>query len=291
MGQNLTLYAYFDTRHFLVRWEAAIGRMRSACDRNDGNFNVSVWFYNRMQGFASRGLTNVFIDEMKLEAVRQKYYPRQVSRLRGNYLFETEEQLEAALERWQINRDCLCVSPVNYSATVVTRVDSEWITNCLGNGHQDKAWMHSYWQGKPYENQPLTEVLCSGIGVVVDRDLRAAAYSSICEESPLTSKILSMSAAAFFCGHEEVGDCVPGLTREGDTIRGAYYIDMRAFKGELGIDFHSCLQKCHEAGAVFPYAPECDTSDVMELPKCTDTFEFKIDDQAVASLNAAVHGS
>lgn len=189
--------------------------MRSVCDRDDNNFAVSVWFYNRLRyQYARQGLTSIFVDEMKLEAVRRKYYPDKVSRLRGVYLFETPEDVEEALQRWSVNRDSIYVSAVNFSTSAVTRVDSEWITQCLGRGCQDKSWIHAYWQGKPYGSRPLFELLCSGVGLIVSNELRRHAYESICKESPLSSKILSLSATAFFCGHEEVGRLCARVNQE-----------------------------------------------------------------------------
>ncbi|UDQ96455.1 DUF2441 domain-containing protein [Lentisphaerota bacterium WC36G] len=45
------LYAYIDTDNPLACWEVAIGRVRSADDR-DKNFGISSWMYNRLKKFA-----------------------------------------------------------------------------------------------------------------------------------------------------------------------------------------------------------------------------------------------
>jgi hypothetical protein len=243
--------------------------------------------YNNLRGFAQNGMTAKFVDEMRLEAIRRKYYPHQVSRLYGAYLFDSREQVQTAIQRWNIKRK-VHISQVNFSASKVTRVDSDWITNCLGNSSSPKKWMHDYWSAKPYGNSPLIETLCSGIGVVTNNLLRKEAYDQICSDTPLASKILSLSAAAFFCGHEDVGDCVPGLTLHTDMVHGSYYLDMRAFRGEMKIDFAACIRKCIEAGTSFPYAGECDQSEHLQLPAFNQTFELKLDNGGVAALNRAI---
>lgn len=275
----------------MVRWEVAIGRMRSVCDRVDSNFAVSLWMFSQLRRFAANGMTRSFVDEMRLEAIRKKDYPHQVSRLQGVFLFDNPTQVQTAIKRWNLTHNTIHQSQINFSATNVTRVDSEWITHCLGQRTASKEWMHRYWSGEPHGEKPLTETLASGIGLVLNNSLRIMAYEGICHETPLISKVLSLSCAAFFCGHEEVGDCVPGLTQDDDLVRGNYYIDMRGFTGEMGINFEECVKNCMQEGVTFPYAQECDQSKDLQLPDFRSSFELKLDDQGIAALNAAIHGA
>jgi len=202
---NKTLYAYIDINNPIVAWEIAIGRICSACDSKD-NFGISLWMYGKFLSVAQQRTTYnapLIKNEFKLELVRQKYFPEKVSRGTGVFLFESVGDAKRAIETWfpkdkthgeRINS----ITQVNFSANKLTRVDSNWISEflCKDTGENDE-WIHNYWKGNNFNDNPIYEVIASGIGMIMNDELRINAYKKILQIWPTSTPLLSMASCAF----------------------------------------------------------------------------------------------
>jgi len=262
---NETLYAYLNINHPIVAWEVAIGRIRSACDlgMETENFGISLWQYNLLRN-AKNGVSKRFLNELKLEKTRQKYAPNSVSRLRGVYFFESENDAHAAVERWGIPQNKKFISAVNFSANKTTRVDSEWITSYLLSEESD--WMHRYWSGETLGVKPLTEVLASGIGIVQNTALREAAYRRVLEATPEATPLLAMAACAFKHARlETIAQVVPGAIKVTEGVKIDFYIYIDDLKRSEKLIVES-IDACKMLGEVPPVVLPKDPEVFFKLP-------------------------
>lgn len=224
--------------------------MRSACDRNDG-WAVSHWIFGRMRDFAKTGIDDAMVTECLLEEVRLRKNPDAVSRGCGLFFFETIANAERARERWKLESNGLAVTKVNFSASRSSTHDSEWITEDVGT---DLERIEKYWNGDPLGENSLYEIIASGSGSVVDDEIREYCYSNICERYPDSSFVLAASAAAFHCGHKNVGQVIAIGRNDNGIIRADLRLDMSDFSGDSGIDFSACITQAKEEGLYFPCA-------------------------------------
>ncbi len=288
MSENLKLFAYLNIEHPMVAWEVAIGRVKSSCDNNSTNFGISLWQYNLLKKYSKFGDAKKFISELKLERIRQKKFQHHISRLRGLYFFESEEDASAAIVRWNIPHRKKYISEVYFSANAVTKVDSEWVTWNLMSENTD--WMERYWSGEVYGNTPLYELLGSGIGVVQNMELRAQAYKNILEWWPTSTPLLASACCAFkYKNMEEVALVRPTLTKESDRIVGSYYINMNDFNDREN-EIVSALELCNQHQETPPIVPSDNPEVFFSIPNLlTENFEFK--DSEAQSLYEDVHKS
>lgn len=248
--QNLKLFAYFNIDIPMVAWEVAIGRVKSICDNNPENFGISLWQFNHLKKLSLLGESQSILDEFRLEAFRQKFMPDKVSRLQGVYFFESEEIALIALERWGLSRYKKYLSQVNFSANSVSRYDSEWITSFKGTGETD--WFADYLAGKTRGVAPLTEVLASGIGIVMNKELRAQAYQRILKEWPTSTPLLYFAIAGFCEANiEDVALTKPALVGQDGAVVGSYFIYMESLRRRQA-EIAEAVKRCREAGMELP---------------------------------------
>ena len=288
--ENSTLYSYLDIENPMVNWEVAIGRIRSSCDTTDVEGAVSFWHYSNLRRYIESEDINRIRDEYKLESIRQKFYPNCVSRLTGVYFFETPDMANAAIDRWNIEqRKKKFVTSISFSASKITRVDSEWITNCLGKQNTTDDWMHEYWLGNTYGNFPLTEVLASGLGLVADNKLRLECFKRIQDLSPTFAKLAMFGIAGLNSGIEGVGQVLPIIGWHDNKLKGQYYFDIREMKGSTGVDWYQVLKKAIDMGYRFGKLPDLDIGKDIVVPDFGMTFEFEFEpsEEFLALLNQA----
>ncbi|MBE0688948.1 MAG: hypothetical protein IH587_02350 [Anaerolineae bacterium] len=291
--ENVKLWAYLDITNPLVAWEVAIGRICSADDPSRESYGTSLWFHTLMRKFSKEGLGRRFLNELLLEQTRLQHYPAAVSRLRGVYFFETEEATISAVDRWRIPKNRRFISSVNFSANMLTRVDSEWITwNLLSEDH---SWMPKYWAGETFGIAPLTEVLASGIGLVQNMEVRNAAVKWVYENWPLSTPLLSMAAcsakeaqALDVPEFETFGLISPILTAKNGVIQGTYSINMRALLSQPE-KIIMALDACLARNECLPCIMESDR-DQFRLPDLSD-LHFEIHSTKAAETLTAVHRS
>ncbi|QUM84440.1 hypothetical protein [Moritella sp. 28] len=264
---NRKLYAYLNIDHPMVAWEVAIGRIKTICHNNSDGFGVSLWQYALLEKYLDSSQSNKVFNEFKLEQVRQQMFPDCVSRLQGVYFFETREMANIALDRWGMTNKKKYISEINFFGNNYTELDSEWITTYLDSEFDgDRLWMESYWAGEKLGVNPLTEIIASGIGLVVDNNLRKLAYDRIMKKWPDSTVLLSSCCYAFSMGEmEEVGLSKAALVNNDGAIHGAFYISMNDFnKNESGIV--KCIEQGRQQGVVFPYTSPSNPEIIFSLP-------------------------
>jgi hypothetical protein len=260
----IELYVCLDISDPMVAWEVAVGRISTSVERTSDRFGISLWTHRLLRSFGSNGPSKRLLREFELERVRARVMPDAVSRLDGLYFFRTEAEALRAIDLWEWSEKASFVSRVLFWPTVTTIVDSEWITEDLFG--DDDHWMPRYWRGEQRSDAPIPEVLVRGVGLIDNADLRRQAYERMCHEFPLSSKLLSFSAAAFWCGCDTAGQVKPGVVTTDDGIASSYYIYMKDFETGSGLDLTAVMKQCQSDGAVFPYDPACDEEGGLHLP-------------------------
>jgi len=294
-NENVKLWAYLNISNPIVAWEVAIGRICSADDPPRESYGTSIWFYSLMQNLSKNGLDMRFLNELTLELTRLQTYPTAVSRLRGVYFFESEEMAIAAITRWGMPKQYLrFISSVNFSANMLTRVDSEWITWNLKS--EDQSWMPKYWAGESYGEVPLTEVLASGIGLIENMDLRNEAVKWVYENWPLSTPLLSMAACSIKEARtldvpefETFGLISPVLTANNGSIQGKHTINMHALDSRQD-EIIKALDACLARGECLPWVTDPDKKILFKVPDLS-AFRFEINSAKAAETLTEVHNA
>jgi hypothetical protein len=288
--KHQTLYAYLNIDNPIVAWEVAIGRIRSACDLglDQHNFGISLWQYNLLKKYTEQGLSNRFANELKLELIRKQRFEGCVSRLRGVYFFDSEEDAHAAVERWGIPNKRKFIAPVTFSEKNATRVDSEWITSFLGSEETD--WMEKYWSGETLGSRPLTEVLASGIGFVQNLPLRREAYQRVIDRFPESTPLLAIACCGFhYSSIDSIAQIVPAAIREDDRVKVDFYIymaDLDTRQREL----MDAIEACSKSGELPPAIRPADPDAFFRLPDLTKG-GFSFVNPSIVSMCGEIHES
>ena len=224
-------YAYLDIRDPFVAWEVAIGRLCSADNlENEGLFSLSTRQFSFFRRYSRAGIVTPQIkNENRLEKIRFERYCKLPSRLRGVFVFDNKADAESAAIRWDVSHfDSRYLAEIEMIPDRKVRLDSEWITSNLLADRED-VWMDRYWRGEVYGERPLTEVICSGVGRVLNTDLRKRAYESIMAMFPRAVPLLSMACIAYNLGFNRAAQIVPYLIREGEMVKGVHVLNMNDF--------------------------------------------------------------
>lgn len=285
------LYAYLNINNPIVAWEVAIGRIESIC--HDNEFGVSLWFYNLVKDYLSGNKQEKFQNELALEKVRLDHYKEQVSRLTGIYLFKTREMAEIAIDRWHLDNNLKnYIAEIDFHGESFTEVDSEWITDCLGTPLETNAdWMHSYWAGKTRGENPLTEVLASGIGYVKDKKIQSMAIRKLYDMWATSSLMFNGAIAGFATGEmDQVCRVKPAIIRENDgSLSGSIFIDMNDFN-EKQKQIVSALKKMYDDGYEPPIVAPNDSDAAFALPDLKNMF-FNTNEEITKKLFNLIHAS
>ena len=265
----------------MVRWEVAARRIRSCCDRTSPEGIVSSWHYGILRSYALAGLDEFILDEFRLEEIRAEHYPHCVSRLTGLYFFESRETAFTAIDRWGIDSELKeYVTPVNFSASNATRVDSEWITRFKGQGVKSTDWIHAYWRGESYGDNRLTEVLASGIGLIDDSQFALKCFRDINALSPVMAKLLMLGIVAMHSGYPDLVQAIPIINRDGNKISGNYYLDARELRATTTINWDDAHARAFEAGFRFGNLPNLEIPNDIEFPDFGMKFDFEFSTEA-----------
>lgn len=175
--------------------------------------------------------------ELKLEEIRRDFYPHQVSRLHGLYLWGDEASAVRGQQRWgtaagtYFHPDYLVELSFTYSA--MSQVDTTWIDECLMHDSipfdkDNVDWMHRYWKGEAYPNSdPLWEYIVKGRGVICGTVLRTKAYEVVRQHAPLSLGRLELGRIAVELG-SDLYHIAPFIRRiDGTKFVVAYYGDER----------------------------------------------------------------
>jgi hypothetical protein len=281
------LYAYLNIEHPMVAWEVAIGRLRSICDIELDNFGISLWQYSLFKNYSQNGQTKQYINEFKLEQIRQKKYPESVSRLQGLYFFKSENDAYIALDKWGMQKKKKYISAVRFKSKRLTEVDSEWITNNLGSSNRTD-WMHEYWQGNTFGVAPLTEILASGIGIVLNKALRIKAYKTVYKLWPTSTPLLVASCCAFqLLEMDDIAMTVPALTMSDGLIKGKFYINLDELENKQK-EIGEAIATCKKKGECPPYVMPEDPTKIFTVGDFTDQ-NFEISSKIAYRAFESVH--
>ncbi|MGE3977055.1 MAG: hypothetical protein AB7F94_05650 [Nitrospira sp.] len=177
------------------------------------------------------------LKELRLEEIRREFYPHQVSRLHGLYVWGDQDSAVRGQQRWgtvagtHFQPEYLVEVSFTYSA--LSRVDTTWIDECLlpdtiPFDENDVDLMHSYWKGDPYlESDPLGEYIVEGRGVIWGTALREKAYEILEQQAPLSLGQLELGRIAVKLG-SELYHIAPYIQRTGKTkFMVRYFFDGR----------------------------------------------------------------
>ena len=242
---------------------------------NTDRFGVSVWQYSLLRNYALNGLDQRFLNELRLEKVRQKSFPKQVSRLQGLYFFESEEFANLAIDRWNMPEMKKYISKVNVSYSELTRVDSEWITFNLASSNNEK-WIYDYWKGETYGIHPLTEILVNGMGIVQNHDLRIEAYKRIYNSFPESTLLLASSICGFAIYNLlELALTRPAILYKDHKLIGEHYIYMKEFDSNEK-EIAEAIDICRKRNELPSFIMPEDRDAIFRLPDFSG-YNFEID--------------
>jgi hypothetical protein len=219
------LFAYLDISNPMVAWEVAIGRIKSVGDDyNEELYELSIWEYDLIRNYTRYGANQKLINELKLEYIRKTKYNNCVSRMKCIYFFESMNDALFALKHWNIDIDERYICEVKVNVNNITKVDSEWITNCIDN--KDDSWMDNYWQGISFGKKPLYELLVDGFGIILNVNIRVEAYKKVYEIWPYSTGLLAMAVCGFQIRNiDNIAKIIPAICSREGKITGSYFID------------------------------------------------------------------
>lgn len=171
------VYAFLDMDHPAVAWALMRGMLVSA-----SHAAASPSFLSFMQaGMIAAGDNTRIFNESIIEMHRAIFFPQLPSRMRSMYFFGSRGDAEARINdrEWPsyftaenlLEFELLC-------ETVPTVVDANWITyapidKVTGRiALKDLSWISKYWQGEPYNERPVWEVLADGAALVLNERVR-----------------------------------------------------------------------------------------------------------------------
>lgn len=278
--KSVFFYAYLDITNPLVAWEVAIGRIKSSIEIKEKGFSISLWQYRYLLGYVQKGKNIKFINELKLENIRKTLFPHQVSRLQGVFLFESESDALRAAHLWGWDEGY--ISKVYFDLDNISIVDSGWITNYL-NSSGDNEWMSNYWEGLPYNDEPLYELIVDGIGFVLNKELREKAYMNILNTWPTSTTLLASACCAFAeMSMNNVAILRPSLLTEGNKVKGQFAIDMSDFN-ERELDIVDAVRKSETKNKLPTIIMPDDKTVIFTLPDLRPWF-FEIELEEFSDL-------
>lgn len=234
MTETKNFFAYIDISNPLVAWETAIGRICSVDQLEKQNiFTVSLRQFSIFKNCVLKDDAYKISRELEIEYIRSTCFEEKISRLRGIYFFNSLDHAEAIIGRmnWKAAHfDPTYLTEVRFHKVKYSEYDSEWITT---NFNFDKSeWINNYLSGATCGDNPLTEVVASGVGVVLNNELRQRAYDFIGNEYPDTIPLLQLSCNGFAYGFNDIGQNIPYLLNTGDSVKGCHYLNMRHFEND-----------------------------------------------------------
>lgn len=170
------------------------------------------------------------ISELWLEEIRRKYYPDNVSRICGIFVFDDPRSLEKIRKNndWGVHFQDEYLADVGVAANKSSRLDSNWISEIFDHtGKLFTNWesaAHSYWQGIPHPvKEPIWERIIEGYVTIWSKDSKMEALKEIQSIWPQSLNILRYAILCAGYGSSD-GQTFPILsTREG-KLELSYYL-------------------------------------------------------------------
>jgi len=131
---------------------------------------------------------------------------------------------------------------------------------------------------------PLTEVISTGVGAILNNELRERAYRRIMDIYPKAVPLLSIACIGFYLGFRRVAQVVPYLIRDGSRVKGVHILNMNDLKNDSPL--FAALPQYKE-----PWPPLAGPWDgVIQIPDLTGSwFELELSDlAALVAQEAAI---
>lgn len=228
------VWTYLNIADPIVAWETYRGVLISPdCYKIEDNPAISFWQLKFLKNIESRQSIN----ELKLELIRQEFYPNKISRFRGFYYFESQETAEKAANLWGVEyMNPFCLTQVGIDTkSLYSKMNSNWITYYLPKDNTNNDWMHKYWQGAicPHFDSPIWELLVVARGYIYGTELRRLAYENIKRNNPTTIlPMLEQARLAAWLG-SDLGHTAPHIIQlDTNRYKVGYVMDMRDAKNE-----------------------------------------------------------
>lgn len=237
MGPKI-VWTYLNIVDPIVAWETYRGVLISPdCYKIEDNPAISFWQLKFLKNIKA----TQSINELKLEMIRQQFYPEKISRFRGFYYFENKETAIKAADLWGVKyMNPFCLAEVGIDdKSLYSKMDSNWITYYLSKDSANDDWMHKYWQGEvcPHFDFPIWELLVVARGYILGTELRNRAYENIRNNNPTTIlPMLEQARIAAWLG-SDLGHIAPHITQLGtNQYKVGYIMDMRDAKNDEYLD-------------------------------------------------------
>lgn len=226
-----SFFLYLNIDVFPAAWSAYRGQLITPSNYGTQEFRpISYWPYGLLK---NRRILR-FRKELELERIRREFYPSQVSRLHGIYMWGDEQSAKRG-EKWReiegnhFHADYLVEVGFTYSR--LSKVDTNWIDEYLlpdsvPLNRNSIDWMHSYWKGDAYpKSEPLWEYIAEGRGVVYGTALPTQAYWKVKALAPESVGQLELGRIAVELG-SDLYQISPFIRRASQTeFRVDFFLD------------------------------------------------------------------
>jgi len=222
-------FAYLDYNNLAVSWNIARGSFLSPSELPSSEYNQS-FLSVAMAGMLSNTTPERLYSELAIDKVRETFFPKCVSRLRGFFVFD---EIESISRFWNCNTwgghfSDNYLSDVGVAATRSTRVDSNWISQIVDiDGRLKHDWFENtlkYWKGDEFpSSDPIWERIVEGYLTVWSPDIRKNAVLEINAVWPQSMKLLAYSCLCAAYGSPD-GMIFPYLMRDNNNNPQLTYI-------------------------------------------------------------------
>jgi len=232
-------YIYLDFYHPPTVWNIARGVFHTpgCLPDSESSLLLSV----SMATMLSNNSTSRLIGELHLDDVRANYYPANVSRLTGFFIFD---EIESMSQLWGNNSwgghfDDQYITDVGVDSRKSSRVDSNWILEIFDvNGGLQPSWevaAHKYWKGEAHPGKkPVWERIVEGALTIWSMSSKKAALKEIEALWPESLSLLANSINCASYGSFD-GEVFPVYVYEEDSIAIDYILRMTDSKDGLFI--------------------------------------------------------
>lgn len=170
--------------------------------------------------------------ELTIDRIRRKFFPHQVSRLNGFFVFDDIDSVSRTWTEtgWGGHFSADNLTDVGIASKRSSRVDANWISQIMdaqcGLVANAEQMLHAYWSGIAYPNEePIWERLVEGWATVWGTELKRRALTEIETYWPNSLKLLEYSANAGGMGSAD-GNVCPISYRSGNNLRIEFYLRM-----------------------------------------------------------------
>lgn len=180
MDDYIKAYAYLDIENSVAAaWGVMRGMLISPIvleNSSEGKGFLSFMTASILSQQEGKKLFN----EALIEEARALIFPEKASRLRGLYFFENKDDAVKA-EKWGyhfIEDNLSEILIPKKMISKLTKVDSNWITYAELDDEgviKDRTWIRKYWEGKPYNENPIWEIIFEGVALIPNEGIRRQA--------------------------------------------------------------------------------------------------------------------